>query len=125
VRKIPDHQVSGGEGVQNIGLPGNSTHPPNEKNKTMTTDDAKENGQEPRVTVIEFLTSLRALLEDHESRIEELEARSETQGARIDELGREIEGLELEMEEITKNVDRVVEIVSELDGGKYAGFLER
>jgi uncharacterized coiled-coil protein SlyX len=91
----------------------------------MTSDDAKENGQEPPVTVIEFLTSLRALLEDHESRIKEMEARMETQGARIDGLGREIEGLELEMEEITKNVDRVVEIVSELDGGKYAGFLER
>ena len=68
----------------------------------MTTDDAKENGQEPRVTELEFLTSLRALLDDHESRIKELEARikemearSETQGARIDVLLARVAKVEL------------------------------
>ena len=39
MRKIPDHQVSGGAGVRKPGNDGNSTHPPNEKNKTMTSDD--------------------------------------------------------------------------------------
>ena len=61
----------------------------------MTTDDAKENGQEPRVTELEFLTSLRALLDDHESRIKELEARTETQGARIDVLLARVAKVEL------------------------------
>ena len=52
----------------------------------MTTDDAKENGQEPRVTELEFLTSLRALLEDHESRIQDLRSASEIQCALIEVL---------------------------------------